>query len=42
MKQVINDPNIKSYRPNVSEWVELVAITRDQLCSQTKIGRAHV
>ena len=42
MKQVINDPNIKSYRPNVSEWVELVAITRDQLCSQTNNPTAYL
>lgn len=42
MKQVINDPNIKSYRPNVSEWVKLIDITRDQLCSQTNNPTAYL
>ena len=42
MKLVINDPIIKSYRPNVSDWVKLIAITREQLCHQTYNPTAYL
>lgn len=42
MKLFIEDTIIKSYRPNVAGWVKLIAITRNQLCHQTKNPTAYL
>lgn len=42
MKLFVEDPITKSYRPNVSEWVKLNVITRDQLCHQTNNPTAYL
>lgn len=42
MKLFIEDTITKSYRPNVAGWVKLIAITRNQLCHQTKNPTAYL
>lgn len=42
MKLFIEDTITKSYRPNVAGWVKLIAVTRNQLCHQTKNPTAYL
>lgn len=42
MKLSIKNPIPIPYRPNVSEWVKLNVITRDQLCHQTNNPTAYL